>query len=44
MFLGIGTGLFLSGHADYQSLTKYGVVFVIIGAVLWLSMRFKREK
>lgn len=44
MFLGIGTGLFLSGHAYYPSLTKYGVVFVIIGAVLWLSMRFKREK
>ena len=44
MFLGIGTGLFLSGHAYYPSLTKYGVVFVIIGAVLWLSMRFKRKK
>lgn len=44
MFLSVGTGLFLSGHAYYQSLIKYGVISVAIGVVLWLSYRIKRKK
>ncbi len=44
MFLSLGTGLFLSGHAYYQSLIKYGVISVIIGVVLWLNHRFKRKR
>ena len=43
MFLSVGTGLFLSGHAYYTDLTKFGVAFIIVGVALWLSLKLKKR-
>ena len=44
MFLSFGTGLYLSGHAYYRFLTKYGVILILIGASLWLWTKIKQRK
>ena len=43
MFLSVGTGLFLSGHAYYPRLTIFGVAFIIVGVALWLSLKLKKR-